>query len=564
MIVPTRRLAAVVATLALAASITSLANDFTYDDRVIIVDNPRAHSLSAAAKVVNATYWPQANGAALYRPLTIGLFAAEWSLGEGSPRVFHAVSIALYVVVCLGVFALLSRLLAAVVIRRDQRTETSDISPADDRRRAKLLAVMLPAALFAVHPVHVEAVGNVVGQSELVAALALLVAVAIYLINRLRGELGARSLAVIVVFYLVGCLAKEHAVVLPALLAAAELTVLWTPTDDVIRWRRLRPIAALAAAAAAYLALRAWVVGGVRGEFPHLAMRDASFAERLFTMLRVAPEWVRLLFWPARLSVDYSPREIELARTLTPTAFAGLLLIAAAVAIAVVSWRRRPLMAFGIAWIAIALLPVSNIVVPTGILLAERTLFLASIGAVIVVAGVIEMVLERTPHTPWRLASVAVVGGIVVLAGLVQSADRQRIWKDNATFFAQMLVDAPLSYRAHWANGARLFEAGKPEQGEHEMRIAIALFPHDADLQEDLASRYFRAGLCVPAVPAFRSVLEIEPDRTTARMGLAACLLRQGDYRAAALAARSGPEWSRGNPELERLALVADSLAGAR
>jgi Flp pilus assembly protein TadD len=177
---------------------------------------------------------------------------------------------------------------------------------------------------------------------------------------------------------------------------------------------------------------------------------------------------------------------------------------------------------------------------------------------------VLEILVERIQEKQWQVASVAMALGVVALAGLVQSATRQRVWKDNPTLFAQMLLDAPLSYRAHWANGARLFEAGKPEQGENEMQIAIALFPRDADLREDLASRYFRAGLCVPAVPAFQGVLTIDPDRTTARMGLAACLLRQGDYRGAAAAARSGPGSTRGHPELERLAVVADSLAGTR
>lgn len=544
MIVGRGRLATAIALIALAASVTSIANDFTYDDRVIILENPRVHSIGAAVSAADETYWPSRNGAALYRPLTIGLFATEWTLGRGSPRLFHAVSIALYVAVCVGVLLLLGELVKGTA--------------------AHLVPLAIAAALFAVHPVHVEAVANIVGQAELLAALALIGAFLVYLRARRSGELGAKHIAGVVGVYLAACLSKEHAVVFPALLVAAELTVLRGTIDNAIAVRRLRPFALLALAGVLYLVVRATVVGGVSGEIPHLAMRDASFAERAWTMLTVAPEWLRLLFWPARLSADYSPREIQLVRTLTPAGVAGLILIVAACALVAITWRRRPVIAFGISWIAIALFPVSNLLVPTGILLAERTLFLASIGAAIVVAGMLEMAFERWAGRRLELRAVGAVAALVALAGLVHSAARQRIWKNNATFFAQMLKDAPLSYRAHWANGAHLFEAGKPEQGEQEMRIAIALFPRDADLIEDLASRYLRAGLCQPAVPAFRDVLAIDRDRETARMGLSACLLRLGEFRAAALEARAGFRDGRKHPDLERLAFVADSLAGVR
>jgi hypothetical protein len=562
-IVTGKHIAIAVAALALAASATSLVNDFTYDDRVIIVENPRAHSLGEAAKAAGQTYWPQRNGAALYRPVTIALFALEWSTGGGSPRFFHVVSVALYVLVSVGVFSLLLILAAAITSRQAAAANPGAASTTQSFLQPKLFGIAIAAALFAVHPLHVEAVGNVVGQSELVAALALVGGLAIYLVRRLSGELGAAAIASVVVLYLIACLTKEHAVVLPALVIAAELTVLRRAGEPLFSRRRLLPVVTLGIAGVLYLVVRASVVDSVSGEIPHLAMRDASFSDRAFTMLRVVPEWFRLLFWPARLSADYSPREIELVRSMTPTAISGLLLIVAALALTVITWRRRPIIALGALWIGISLLPVSNLIVPTGILLAERTLFLASIGAAIVVAGAIEPIAERLQARRWELGALATAAGILVLAGAYRSAVRQRVWKDNPTLFAQMLVEAPLSYRAHWANGARLFQEGKPEQGEREMRTAITLFPHDADLIEDLATRYLRAGLCVPAVPAFRRVLEIDRDRDTARMGLVGCLLRQGDHRTAAIEARAGLRRGGSRAQFERLAFVADSLAGA-
>jgi Flp pilus assembly protein TadD len=143
----------------------------------------------------------------------------------------------------------------------------------------------------------------------------------------------------------------------------------------------------------------------------------------------------------------------------------------------------------------------------------------------------------------------------------VRSAERQKVWRDNPTFFAQLLEDAPLSYRAHWARGAYLFDAGNKQEGEKELQLAIELFPHDPQLIEDLATRYLRAGFCGPAVPRFRQALEMAPERSAARVGLVACLLRDGDHRAAAAEARAGLRYGT-DMNLVRLAQVADSLGG--
>src|SRR5688500_14945995 len=143
-----RQLAALaIALLALAASATSLTNGFAYDDEWIIRDNPRVQALTGAWKLFGQPYWPPEMGGKLYRPVTMLGFAVQWALGGGAPPVVHAGSVLLYVCLSLAVFALALTMLPATT-------------------------AWVVAALFAVHPVHVEAVGNVVGQSELLVALA--------------------------------------------------------------------------------------------------------------------------------------------------------------------------------------------------------------------------------------------------------------------------------------------------------------------------------------------------------------------------------------------------------
>ena len=540
------RAAAIVA-LAFAASATSIDNGFTYDDRVIVAENERIHALGNVPRLFADTYWTEKNGAAAYRPVTLAAFAAQWAAGGGAPRIYHAVNVLLYAAVCLAVLALAGRILP----------------PA---------AAWIAAALFAVHPVHVEAVGNIVGQAELIVALAAAAAVTLYLRDRQRGSLRASTAGAIAALYAVACLAKEHGLVLPGLLLAAELLIVGDARSARERLRELAPAAiTLAAIGVAYLAARTAVLGQLVETPAHIGLAHASPQERMLTMLRVAPEWTRLLLWPARLSGDYSPREIEIATSLTPSVISGAAVVAGALLLIALSWRRRPVLAFGLAWTAIMLLPVSNLLVASGVALGERTLFSPSIGIVLAIGAIIALLAEvaarRRAGAPpdRRLIGVAAAAVAVLLAlGAWRSAVRQRVWRDNDTFFRQLILDAPLSYRAHWAQGAMRFEAGDKVGGEEAMRTAIALFPRDANLLEDLASRYLRAGMCEPAIPLFRDVLAIVPDRQTARMGLVACLMLRGRVEEASTEARGGLRFPDQGGQLRRLAHTADSLANAR
>src|SRR6185437_3054778 len=119
-----------IALLALLSSITSIVNGFTYDDRPLILENPRVHHLAYLGRAWLDTYWPPWMGAGLYRPLTISAFTLQWAVGRGAPWIFHATNITAYIIVCVLVLAL-ARLM---------------LPPA---------AAWTAAALFAVDPLHV-------------------------------------------------------------------------------------------------------------------------------------------------------------------------------------------------------------------------------------------------------------------------------------------------------------------------------------------------------------------------------------------------------------------------
>src|SRR5215472_18060036 len=90
-----------IAMLGAMSAATSLVNGFAYDDRLLILSNPRVHHLAHIGRVWGQTYWPPWMGAGLYRPLTMSAFVVEWSIGGGAPWMFHATNLMLYIAACL-------------------------------------------------------------------------------------------------------------------------------------------------------------------------------------------------------------------------------------------------------------------------------------------------------------------------------------------------------------------------------------------------------------------------------------------------------------------------------
>jgi len=535
------------ALLAIASSAAGMFNEFTYDDRPVILDNKFMHDLHGLWRVFTQSYWPQDWGGDGYRPLTSLAFKLEFALSGGSSAVVHGVNIALYALASVLAFQLARRLMPD-------------------------WCAWVVAALFAVHPVHVEAVANGVGQSELLVAVFIVPAVALYLRDRMRlgGMLAPRTIAAILLLYAAACFSKEHGVVLPALLLAAELTVIEDAMSLRERARRLRPFyLGLTAIALVFLAARSRVFAGqgIVGfqPFQPFASLHISPTDRILTAIGVVPDWFRLLYWPARLSSEYSPPDTEIAQGLSVSQLPGFVLLIAIIALGLILRRKKPVVSFGIAFAAITLLPSSNFLITTGIIIAERTLFLPSLGAMIVLGGLLVPAMAA-----WR-ARVAGSGalvpqllcGVVLLTGAARSERRTTVWHDNDTLFRHAVIDAPLSYRSHYMYGSWLFQHQHIIAGEAQYKTALKLFPYDPYMAFNLAERYRDFHMCQHAIPQYQWALGLDPEFPLGRTQLATCFLDVGQYDSAKTAALDALRAGGPSRITHRIITVADSLKTA-
>ncbi len=503
-----RWLAAVTVTLlAIAASLSGLKNGFALDDIQIVAQNEQIHSMAGAWRIFLQTYWPPETGGSLYRPLTSLGFAIQWALGGGSPLLFHALSITLYATVCIA-FLRLTELIA------EART------------------AWLAAALFAVHPVHVEAVANVVGQAELWSALCALLAMSSYVRGRLTGDLSTTRIAGITALFAAGLMFKEHVIVLPAILLALEVVVVRHRSAAVEAIPNGRRLASwIAIVAVSFVILRAGVIGSVHGGGTSPIFADDSFATRLFTMLRVMLEWIRLFFWPSVLSADYSPSRIEIAETFALDMIPAVVVVSGVAMLAVFIRKTAPVATLAITWTGIALLIPSNLLVVTGFVLAERTLFLASAGVMLACAvatiALVRMSIADGNHGISSLITVGVAALLVL--GITRSSTRNPVWRDNASLITQTVEDAPTSARARMMLAQLNIDRGKPARALAESGVALMLGPKwDPQLYAFAGDVYQMNHKCDTATKLYARSLSLWPEQPQVRVNAAVCLLRTG------------------------------------
>lgn len=431
-----RRLYAVVGLCAVVVYLAALWNHFVYDDTVVIVSNPLVHGWSGVWQAFARPYWPVELGGKLYRPLATATFVVD-SHVDGAAW-FHAVNLLWHAGASVGV--------AAVA-----------------RRWAGAGAALLGGILFAVHPVHVEAVAYVVGRSELIGAFLALFAVYVAVE---RGSVGWSALALAL-----AVLSKENAAVVPALVVWAWIVGI-RPVPP--RRRLVAFVASWVLVAILYGVVR-WAVlhtytqgGGLAPVF----VGQSPVAVRL-TAIAALADVARLLVFPLVLRADYSPAERTLVTSGTdPRFLLGVLALTIWASLLVLAWRRRRRVeAFGLGWIAVAYLPVANLLFPVGILTAERTLYLPSVGLALAAGAAAQAVPGR------RLALLAT---LVLLAAAARTALRVPVWRDDTSLTLSMLDDSPRSYYGLARAAVQFQEARQPRRALEIFRRAMGAYDRSA------------------------------------------------------------------------------------
>ena len=489
-----RRAALIASLVAALVYLPALGNRFALDDAAIVERNPAAHSIGAALSAFTSPYWPPEHGAGLWRPLVILSFAADWQISSGSTTWLHATNIVLHALVTALVVLLLARYLAPI-------------------------GALAGGLVFAVHPVHVEAVANMVGRAELLAALFLLMAVLLSREVRRRSASGTRTLMVeagVVLCVLAGQLSKEHAVI----------AIAWLWLDDRSRADEpgrlpLRLYVSVAVVTVVWLVVRREVEAGLGFHAVAPTFFGLGALGRISTMLPAVLVLMRLMVWPFDLSPDYHPMVIERLTHPTGTGLLGLAVLVALVMLAALLWRRSRAASSGLLLMGLAWLPTSNLLFASGIVLAERTLYLPSIG-VALLAGVGAVALDERFGRRRSL----VLAALMCLPLAVRSWTRAPDWRTTRDLVITALLNHPESFKVHQSAARVFWRLGLPNEALAEYGVAAEIYPLDYYLLAEYGSTQLEAGRLRPALRTLLLAHRLDSNYTLTQQLLAQTYLR--------------------------------------
>ena len=512
-----RRAQIIPAIVAVVAYVAAVRNGFAYDDMAIIVRNQRIHEWSTLLAALGNPYWYGTGH--LYRPLTTLAFGLEWILSDGSPAVFHAINILWH--------AIVSALVARLTLQWWSPT-----------------AALCAGLWFAINSVHVEAVANVVGRSELVCAaaligIALLASAPKHRRRAMQGQsstLDAGPLVLIGLLSAVAIASKESGAAAPAIAWAAAWSRATTrsPLRSQLRLRAWRMAGASALAIGCMIGLRYVVLGSFAGDDPHPAFVVAGTGhDGLLLALASLPRAVGLMLVPQLPRPDYSPTDAVLADPNLALVACGVAIIAVGLAIiARHAWRPTPWTFAGVFTVA-TFAPVSNLVLHTGVVVAERTLYSPSIGvALIIGAGLVafwKRVWRRMAATMTaRSATIAISTAFVVIA-LVYVETSIPIWRDNAAVFAAIRERAPTSYRGYYLEADAERDRGDAVAAHRDYSLAFARFSGDLGMLHHAGLNALAAQDTTAALLWLSHALSLDSTQLTPRTALAQLYLHRGD-----------------------------------
>ena len=498
--------------------------EFIWDDS-IFVDEPLIQQWSGIWSI-----WlsPRDIREGHYWPVVYSSFWLEEKLWGFEPAGYHAVNVLLHLANCLLVWILMVRL--------------------------NVTGAWAVAAVFAVHPLHVDSVAWIIERKDLLSALFYFAAALAWIryVDARRPSLYCGAL----VFFGLALLSKSIAVTLPVAL------LIWHAWRrgrvDRADWLRLGPIFAVA------ILITAADLSFYQSREP--LDLGYSVIERALIAARALFFYCWKLLWPTELAVIYPHWNVD---AFDPVSWAFLI---GAVAVPAVLWaiRRRigtgPLV--GASYFAVTLAPVLGFV-DYGFMqfsfVAERFQYLAGIGVLAVVVSAMAHAAGR-PQGWSRIAVHA--GGAIVLALLaVKTWSQAQVYRDATTFFQHILSLNPNARDAHLNLADALVAKGRFDDSLAAARIAIEqrpdhanahhvlgralaglkrfdeaedafskareLAPLDATIVHNTGQMFREAGRHEDAVEKFREALEIQPDLAVARGAMGVSLNALGRYEEA-------------------------------
>lgn len=427
------------------------------------------------------------------------------AIGSADPRTCHITNLVLHIANVLLLFVVLRRMTG----------------------RVRLSAVV--AALFAVHPLHVESVAWICERKDVLSTLFWLLTMFTYLGYVRRPGLGRYALVMLT--YVMGLMSKPMLVTLPIALLIIDywpLDRIGTGKRGIGFWRAVRekvPMFVLAIPCGIVTIASAGVAGpGATANSGVLYPFGVRAANAFVSYIR----YIEMTFWPRNLAVFYPHPGATLP---TWQVVASIAVFFVLCALAVRMARTLPYFTFGWLWYVITLAPVIGFVQVGKAALADRFTYVPSIGLfVAIVWGAYDLLSRLGGSTITRIAGVtsaAVMIAVLAVCSYVQVG----YWRDSRTLFDHAISVTGPNALAHYNLGMALQDMGMTAEAIRHYREALRIDPNDADVKYTLARVLTDRGSTKEldeAIRLFEAAIDANPEFGAPHNCLGVALAKRG------------------------------------
>ena len=522
----------------------TLTHDYCQDDAIVITDNMfTTEGVSGIPGILGYdTFYgffkdpTKANLVAggRYRPFTLVMFAFEYQIFGKNPFIGHLMNVVLFGLTSVLLYFLLLKLLNY----KSSIVETGDALA----NNSSTIIAFIAALLFAAHPIHTEAVANIKGRDEIMTLLGSLAAVwfslKFYENKRIFNQIMA------FVLFFIALLSKENAITF--VLIVPLIYWFFLKTEWSTAFKQAIPFVA---AAILFMILRGAIIGnqftGEQNELmnnPYLKIVGNQYVpfetgEKMATIIYTLGKYIQLLIFPHPLTHDYYPRHIGIMQFSDWQVLLSLVVYGGLVALSLrgIAWQlrgrqKRDVVSFGLAFFLITLSIVSNIVFPVGTNMAERFIFMPSVGFCLVLAVILVKYLKN--YAIYTAIGIAIFFGI-------KTFTRNFDWKDNYTIFTTDVNVSQNSAKLQCSAGGAMIEKAATETNptlkKEQLNAAIGHLRRSLEIHPTYKNPYLLMGNAYiylenfeKAIEEYQNGLKLDPQFKDIKVNLALAYREMG------------------------------------
>lgn len=511
----------------------TITHDYTQDDAIVIYDNE--FTTQGIAGIPDLLKYDTFRGffktdgkdklvsGGRYRPLTPVMFAVEYQIFGDNPMFGHIFNILWYMLLVVVLYLTLERMLLY-----------------DSDKSGWRYLIFGACLLFAVHPIHTEAVANIKGRDEIVSLLGSLAAL-YFAVKAYDTKTPKHGLLSGLCFFL-ALMAKENTITYLAVIPLALYCFRAASWGAALG----KTLPALLGTIL-FLVIRTAVIGMDMGGTPMELMNNPflewdgskyvalSKIESLPTMMYCLGKYLQLMVLPHPLTHDYYPRHIEIMSWANISVIVSTLLYLGLGLWALLKLKSRSLLVFCIIYFIATISIVSNMVFPIGTNMSERFLFMPSVGFCLIAAYGAWHLYQKFPKPTLTLAA------IVLIAMSAKTIMRNTVWQNDYTLFN---TDVHTSVRSakvlNAAGGSTIKEASQLDDGPKKTKMlddaigylnkATEVHPNYKNAYLLKGNAYFHKQDYLNAIAAYRELLSLYPSDKEGNKNMGLVMREYGKY----------------------------------